>query len=146
MRPRQARREDQSQVSPGPHMAHDHEPAQAFVEKVAQGLIIGNRQNSVGLKFDFVALFGDEAAHQQIVGRTVLNRFIAAESGQPRARGGDGRPQRKLLSVKLTRDQDAGIEVGKHTNRLEIFGEYFLCDMARRAAWYHPLPKSCGES
>ena len=49
-------------------MAHHHDPAQAFVQKVTQGLIIGNRQNGVGQELNFVALFGDEAAHEQVVG------------------------------------------------------------------------------
>ena len=52
------------------------------MQKVAQRSIIGNRRNRVGQKFHFVALFGDQAPHQQIIGGTILNRTIAAESGQ----------------------------------------------------------------
>jgi hypothetical protein len=72
-RPRQPLREQQTEMSPRPHVAHDHDPAQAFVEKVAQRPVIGDRQNRVGQEFDFAALLGDEAAHQQIVGRTVFD-------------------------------------------------------------------------
>src|SRR5580658_2732475 len=109
-------------------MTHHHDPAQAFVEQVAERLIVGDRQNCVGQKFNLVALFGDQAAHQQIVGRTVFDGSIAPESGQSCACGGNRRPQRKLHSVKLTCDQNADVEVGKHADRLETFGECFLFD------------------
>ena len=50
-------------------------------------------------------------------------RRIAAESGQTRARGGDGRSQRELHSVQLPGHQNAGVKIGHHADGLQVVGE-----------------------
>ncbi len=124
--PEQALREQQTQVSPGTHVPHHHEPAQPFVDKIAHGLVIGDGFDRVGRKLDLVALFGDQTADQQIVRRAVLdrldNRRIRPGACASSRWSGPARISRR----PVLRDQKPGIEIGNHPDRLKVFGKCFL--------------------
>ena len=104
-------------------MPHYHDPAQALVKEAAHGLIIGDRLHGIGEQFHFVTQVGNQTAHQKVIRRPVLNCLVTAELRQARARGGNRRPQRELDAVQLPGYQNAGIEIGNHSDGLQFFRE-----------------------
>src|SRR6516162_7457830 len=110
-------------MPPGPHVAHDDDPAQPLEHKVAHRLIVCDRQDRVREQPYFVSLVCNEAPHQEIVCRTVFDGPIAAESSQAGARRGNRRSQSKFHAVQLPCHQDASIEVRQHAYGLQMFYE-----------------------
>ena len=108
------------------------------MQQFAHRLIIGNGLDGVAQQRDLVALLGDQAAHQQIVGRAILQHSVAAETVEARARGGDGRAQRELDSVQLPGHQNAGVKIGHHADVLKLVGEGGELSRARRNTSPHP--------
>ncbi len=125
-RPRQSPGEDEAEVAPGAHQAHDRHPAQAFVEKFAEGIEIRDGVHDVGQKFDFVALLGDQTAGVNIVGGAVFDRWVAAVACDCFARGDDGLAEGEFDAVELPGDHDAGEKIGDHADGLQFLGEIFF--------------------
>ena len=69
-------------MAPRPHVAHHHDPAQTLVQKIAHRLVIGHGLYGVGQEPHLVALLGDQAADQQIIGGTILDCLVATESAR----------------------------------------------------------------
>ena len=114
---------DQAQVAGGAHMAHDHNPPQAFVKQIAERGVVGNGFDSVGKKLYLQALFRDETTDQKVVRGTIFKSFISAEKSEVRTGGGDSGAKRKFHAVKLARDENAGEKIGNHPDHVQILGK-----------------------
>ena len=94
--------------------------------------VIANGLDGVAQQNHLVALLGDQAAHQQVVGGAIFKLRVAAESVQARAGGGDGGSQGELHSVQLPGHQNAGVEIGHHSDGLQVVGQSLDVQLERR--------------
>ncbi len=115
--------ENQTEVPPRPHVAHDSHPAQALEEKFAQGTKVSDSFDGVGQQFDFETLFRDQAADEEIIRRTVRDGGVAAEACEMFARRDDCLAEGELHSIQLARDENAGVKIADHADGLELLDE-----------------------
>lgn len=146
-RPRETLREDEAEMAPGTHVAHDRHPAQAFVEEFLECAEIGDGFDDIRKKFDFGALFSDETADEEIIGGTIFDNGIAAERFEVVAGGDDGLAKSELDTVKLPSDENAGKEIGDHADGLQMLrkGVLFNGDIKAGDAAYIGIAKRCDD-
>src|SRR5229473_2438336 len=106
-------------MPPRAHVPHHDDPSQPLVEEFAHRVKVNNRLDAIRQQCNFVALLGNETAHEKIVRGTVLDRSVAAELAEASSSGRDCRAEREFHSIELPRYKDAGVEIGKHSDRLE---------------------------
>lgn len=121
--PRQSPGENQAEVAPRAHEAHDCHPADALVEEILQGLEIGDGFDDVREQLDAVALLGNQAADQQIVCGTIFDFLVTAETFDGFSAREDGLAESEFHAVKLPGDHDAGKEIRNHSDGLKLLKE-----------------------
>src|SRR5580692_2728457 len=119
-RPGQALRENESDVAPGAHVAHDRHPAEPLEEKLTERAKIGDSFDSVGQEFHVKTLFRYQASDEQVVRRPIFDSGVATEGCEMLSRGDDGLAKSEFNAVELARDEDAGIKITDHTDGLEL--------------------------
>src|ERR1035437_439888 len=119
----QALSKEKAKMTPRAHVAHDDDPAETLVKQFTERSVIANGPDRVTKQYHFVALLGDEAAYEQIVGGPILKCGVSAEAAQPGSGGGDRGSQCKLDSFELPVDENTRVEIGHHADGLDTVGQ-----------------------
>src|SRR5580704_17638206 len=101
-------------------MAHHRHPAQPLEEKFVERFKIGNRLDRVRQQLYFKTLSCNQSPDKQIVRGAVLNRGVAAESGEMLSRRHDRLSEGELYSIQLPGDHYPGLKIAKHADGLEL--------------------------
>src|SRR5207302_10101499 len=119
-------RESEAHMSPGTHVTHDGHPTEALTEKRAWRIVIRDGLDGVRKQLDFKALLRNQPANEKIIGGTILDGFVAAESGEMGTSRDDCLSESEFDSIQLAGHQDPRIEVVYHTDRLKMLRECFV--------------------
>src|SRR6266705_1605704 len=121
--PWQPLRECQADMPPWTHVAHHRQPAEAFDEKIFEGVVIRNRFDGVRQQLDFITPLRDVPANQQVVCWTILDGLVASERFQTGPRRDNGLTKSELDTIELPRDKNPGEKVAEHADRLKMLRE-----------------------
>ena len=126
-------------MSPGTHVPHDGHPTEALTEKRAWRIVIRDGLDGVRKQLDFKALLRNQPANEKIIGGTILDGFVAAESCEMGTSRDDCLSESEFDSIELAGHQNPRIQVGYHADRLKMLRECFVPSgdiQARRSAHF----------
>src|SRR5438477_12519709 len=110
-------------MSPRTHVAHYGHPAKPLDEKRAWRIVIRDGLDGVRKQLDFKALLRNQPANEKIIGGTILDGFVAAESGEMGTSSDDCLSESEFDSIELAGHQNPRVQVGYHADRLNMLPE-----------------------